>query len=140
MVDRALVEVLIGADLVAVLVADAHQEEAALAAVDGDLPDGFVEALLEELFADGAESYFSGLALQESLFEFFVELYDFYFGGGGGEYGLYPELSVIGAVFFGGEYLAEYVFGVVLFVFFLGFGVVGGFGGAAHEDGGGVFY
>lgn len=57
-----------------------------------------------------------------------MQLYDFDFGGRSGEDSLHPELSIIGAMFLGGQYLSEDVFGVVLFLFFLGLGVVGCFG------------
>lgn len=53
-----------------------------------------------------------------------MQLYDFDFGGRGGEDSLHPELSIIGTVLLGRQYMSEDVFGVVLLVFFLHLGVV----------------
>lgn len=140
MVDRALVQVLIGLDLVAVLVTDAHEQEAALTAVDGDLPDGLIETLVEQLLPYGAEADLPGLSREQPLLQLLVELHNFDFGGGGGEDGLHPELSVVGAVLFGRQDLSEDVLGVVLFVLLLGLGVRGGFGRAADQNWCGVLY
>ena len=64
-----------------------------------------------------------------------MKLYDFDFGGGSGEDGLYPELSAVGAVFFGGEYLSEDIFGVVQFLIFFVFVIGVVFGGPAEQHG-----
>jgi hypothetical protein len=97
-------------------------------AVDRDLPDGLVETLVEELLADWTQPDLPRLSRQQPLLQLLMQLDDFDLGGGGGEDGLNPELSVVRPVFLGGEDLSEDVFGVVLFVFFLGLGVLGGFG------------
>lgn len=140
MVDGTFVEVLIGLGLVAILVPDADEEESALATVDGNLADDFVEALIEELLPDGAESDFPGLAMEESLLELLVELDDFYLGGGGGEDCLDPELSVVGAVLLGRQDLPEYIFGMVGLVLFFALLAVAGFGRPAHQDRRGVLH
>jgi hypothetical protein len=104
--------------LVAVLVPHPHQQQPPLTTVDGDLADDLVKALIEELLANGTEPHFPGLSLHEAFIEFILKLYNFYFGGGGGEDGLYPELLVVGAVFLGGEYFSEYIFCVVIILIF----------------------
>ena len=68
-----------------------------------------------------------------------LELDDLDFGGGGGEDGLDPELSFFGSMFFGGEYFAEYIFGVMNFLIFFCFFGLSGFAGA-DEDGRGVLH
>lgn len=56
----ALVQPLVCLYLVPVLVSDPHQEEPSLPAVDGDLPDDFIEALVVELLSDGADANLFG--------------------------------------------------------------------------------
>jgi hypothetical protein len=74
--------------------------------------------------------------VDQPLIQFLVELDDFYFGGGGREDGLHPELTVIGSVFLGGQDLAQEIFSVVrIFLFLLFFGL-GAFGRAAYQHGG----
>ena len=78
------------------------------------------------------------MALNESLVKFFVELYDFNFGGWGGEYGLYPCLSIVCFMFFGRQYLSEDIFCVMQLIFLFFFLLVV-FGVAAEEYWCGVF-
>jgi hypothetical protein len=72
--------------------------------------------------------------MHEPLLEFLVELDDLYLGGGSGEDGLNPQLTVVSAVLLGREDLSEDVLSMVLLIFFLGLSVVGCLGGAAHQD------
>jgi hypothetical protein len=108
-------------------------------AIDGYLTDGLVEALIKQLLSNGTKADLPGLSGNQSFLQLLMQLDDFDFCGRSGEDSLHPELPIISAVFLGGQYLSEDVFGVVLLLFFLGLGVVGCFGRAADEDGGGVF-
>ena len=113
MVYRALVQIFVGFDLVTVLVPDPDEQEASLSAVDGDLTDDFVEALVEEFLTDGTKSYFSSHFVDKFFVEFLVELDDFDLGGRRRENGLDPELSVVGAVLLGRQDLSEDILGVM---------------------------
>lgn len=53
--EGGLVEHLVGVDGHVELVPDPHEEDSPFGAVDGDLADDLVVALLVELFADGAD-------------------------------------------------------------------------------------
>ena len=102
MVDAALVQLFVGLGLIPILVTHSYQQKAPLSAIDSDLANHFVEALVVQLLPDWTEADFSGLALNKAFVELLAELDDFDFGGGGGEDSLYPELAVVGPVLLGG--------------------------------------
>lgn len=102
MVDAALVQLFVRFGLVAVLVTHPDQQQASLSAIDSDLADDLVEALVVQLLPGWTQADFSGLALNEAFVELLAELDDFDFGGRGGEDSLYPELAVVGPVLLGG--------------------------------------
>lgn len=139
MVDGALIQIFVCFYLISVLISDADEEEAALPAVYGDLADGLVEALIEELLAHRTQPDLPRLPVDQPLLQFLVQLDDFDLGGGGRQHGLHPQLPVVGAVLLGREDLAEDVLCVVLLLLLLGLGVLCGFGRAAHQDWSGVF-
>ena len=134
MTDAALVQSFIRFYLVPVLISDANQKQPSLSAVNSDLPDNFIEALVVELLADGADSYLFGLFGNQFFVQILLKLDDLYFGGGCGEDGLDPELSIFGSMLFGRKYFAEDIFGVMNFLIFFCFFGLSGFAGA-HKDG-----
>ena len=71
--DRALIEGLVSGDGHLDLITDSQEEEATLGLVEGHLSDDLVEALREELLADGADATFTGLTLHKLLIELLTE-------------------------------------------------------------------
>lgn len=69
-----------GADLVS----DSDEEQSAFSAIDGDLSDEFIETLRVEFLSDGTDACFAGLALLQSLIEFFLQVQHVLLGGGSG--------------------------------------------------------
>ena len=74
--DRALVQGLVSGDGHLDLIADSQEEEATLGLVKGHLSDDLVEALREELLADGADATLAGLTLHKLLIELLTEACD----------------------------------------------------------------
>ena len=59
--DRTIVKTLVGSKLRAELITYTHQQESTLSAVDRDLPNELIEALLEETLTDRADTDVAGL-------------------------------------------------------------------------------
>ena len=87
--------------LVTILVSHSNQQQSSLPAIDCYLPNDLVKTLIEQFLSDWAKTNLSGLSIDQSFIKLFMELNDLYFGGWSGEDSLYPELSVVGSVFFG---------------------------------------
>ena len=69
-----LVQRLVGLHSHLDLVADSHQQEASLGAVDGDLADELIEALRVQLLANGADASLAGLSSLQGFVEAVLEL------------------------------------------------------------------
>ena len=72
--DGRLVQRLVGLHGHLDLVADSHQQEASLGAVDGDLTDELIEALRVQLLANGADASLAGLSSLQGFVEAVLEL------------------------------------------------------------------
>ena len=72
--NRAFIQSLVGLDRHLDLVADAHQQETALGALDGDLADQLIEALRVEFLADGADAGLAGLACLQTLVQLVLQV------------------------------------------------------------------
>merc|ERR1719293_305105 len=93
--DGGLVEALVGTDGPPDLVADAQQEQTALGADDGDLPDELVEALRVELLPDGAYARLASLSLLQPLVQVLLQIDHVRPGGRGARHVLHPQLVLL---------------------------------------------
>lgn len=92
---RAFVERLVGLYGHLDFVAHAHEQEAALSAVDCDLPDYLVEALGVELFPDRADAGFSGLLRLQPLVQVVLEVDHVDTRGRCGRDVTHPQLAIL---------------------------------------------
>jgi hypothetical protein len=106
MIDTAFIEFLVGFCLMLVLISDPDQKEPSLSAINGDLSDDLIKTLFVQLFSFRAQANLPRLSLNQSLVKLLAELYNLIFGGRCGQYGLDPELAVVGTMLFGGKDLA----------------------------------
>ncbi len=106
MIYAAFIQILIGLDLTTVLISDPHQKKPPLPAIDRNLADNLVKALIKQLLPCRTEPNFSGLSLDESFVELLTELNDLDFGGRRGKDRLDPELTVVSPVLFWRQDLA----------------------------------
>jgi hypothetical protein len=102
----AFIQIFVGLDLTAILVSDPHQKKPSLPAIDGNLADNLVKALIKKLLPGRTEAYFPGLPVDKSFVELLTELNDLDFSGRSGKDRLDPELTVVSPVLFGREDLA----------------------------------
>ena len=82
-------------------VSDSHQQKSTFGAVDSNLTDKFIETLGVELLSDRTNAGFTGLALLETLVQFFLQLNDIHLGGWSRQHGLDPKLLLVHSVFSG---------------------------------------
>jgi hypothetical protein len=102
----AFIQIFVGLDLTAILVSDPHQKKPPLPAIDCNLADNFVKALIKKLLPRRTEPHLPGLSLDEPFVELLTELNDLDFSGRCGKDSLDPELAVVSPVLFGREDLA----------------------------------
>jgi hypothetical protein len=79
----AFIQIFVGLDLTAILVSDPHQKKPSLPAIDRNLADNFVKALIKKLLSCRTEPHLPGLSLDESFVELLTELNDLDFSGWG---------------------------------------------------------
>jgi len=91
--DRALIESLVGLDGHLDLITHTHEQETALSAVNGDLADELIEALGEELFAEGADACLASLRALKLLIELILQIDHIDLSGGLGRNVTHPEAS-----------------------------------------------
>lgn len=119
----ALVKAFVCFYLVSVLVPDSDQKDTPLSAVDGDLSDQLIEALVIKLLSDWTKTNLSGLLLNESFVQLFAELNHFNLFGRGRKHSLYPELAIVSPVLLGREYFPQNILGMMqiflLFILFI---------------------
>ena len=91
--DRALIESLVGLNGHLDLISHTHEQETALSAVNGDLTDELIEALGEELFAEGADTRLASLSTLKLLIEPILQIDYIDLSGGLGRNVTHPEAS-----------------------------------------------
>lgn len=68
----ALIQVLVGFYLVAILVTNSDQKQAPLSTIDCDLPDNLIETLVVKFLSHRTKAYLSGLPLDKPFVQFFA--------------------------------------------------------------------